>query len=262
MDFLKFSILYAYLYSPKNWLHRQNSITKIYIFLINLVCLPYMPIKYVIVVCIGLISMFTYIYIPIKLSRYFYSIIFIFIFFILINIQQKSQIIPQLLLNRHYVQIYPQGNYFINSNQNQDISFNQSYHLPVSLLRLLSINLIYLFLMKLFLMTTNYEKIIRTYLHLFCKYINRPNQHLTFEVQVANQFLKIILSQVEIVRTTYVIRSIQCKRRRISRKKLCVYLFCVQQLIANIYNSINYISDTLYSREVHKRNLNIICKRQ
>lgn len=261
MDFLKFSILYAYLYSPKDWLHKQNSITKIYIFLINLVCLPYIPIKYIFVFCIGLMSLYTYTYIPIQLSRYFYGIIFIFICFILINIQQKDQIIPELLLNRDYIQIYPQDNYFINSNQNKDISCNQSYHLSVSLLRLLSINLMYLFLMKLFLMTTNYEKIIRTYLHLFCKYINKSNQQLIFEVQVANQFLKIILSQVEIVKTTYTIRSMQFKRRQIFQTKLCVYLFCIRQLIVNIYNSINYISDTLYSREVHNSNLNIICKR-
>lgn len=261
MNFLKFSILYAYLYSPKNWLHEQNNITKIYIFLINLVCLPYMSIKYISVFCLGLMSMYTFTYTPIQLRRYFYSIIFIFLCFILINIQKKDQIIPELLINRDYIQIHPQYNYFISYNQNKEISCHQSYHLPVSLLRLLSINLIYLFLMKLFLMTTNYDKIIRTYLHLFCKYINKSNQRLTFEVQVANQFLKIILSQVDIVKTTYIIRFMQLKRRRISEKKLYAYLFCIQQLIVNIYSSIDYISDTLYSREVHNRNLNIICKK-
>lgn len=260
MNFLKFSILYAYLYSPKNWLHRQNSVVKACLFFINSVFLPYMPIKYIIILCIGLLFIYMCTYIPIQLSHYFNNIIFIFIFFIFINIQRKSQIIPELLIHRHYIKIYTQNNHFINNFQQKDMSISQSYYLPISLLRLLSINLIYLFLMKLLLMTTKYEKIVRTYLNLLYKYANKYTQQLVFEVQVANQFLKIILRQVEIIKTTYTIRSIKSKNILLSQKKLFIYLFCVQQLIFNIYDNIDYICYTLYSREVHSINSNIIFK--
>lgn len=262
MDFIKFSIFYAYLYSPKNWLHKQHNTTKIYIFLISLTCLPYMPMKYIFVFFIGSICIYIYTYTPVQFNRYFYNIVSIFIFFILINIQQKNQITSEVMLSRNYTHIYPQNNYIIHYAQEKNIFFNQPYYLSISLIRLLVINLIYLFLMKFLLMTTNYEKIIQTYLTFFYKCINKFIERLTFEVKVAIQFLKITLKQLEIVKTTYITRSIQSQRRILSSKKIFAYFLCIQQLIVNIYNNINYISSTLYSREVHSTNLHIIYRRE
>lgn len=264
MNFIKFSVLYAYLYSPQSWLHKQNNTKKIYIFFIYLICLPYMPIKYICFFLIGLVYMYKSTYVPVQLNNYFYNITSVFMFFILINIQHKKNLIPELLIHKNYLQIYPLDNPFssyLNYDQKYKIFPSQFYYLSKSLIRLLSINLLYLFWMKFLLLTTSYEKIIQIFLNHFKKYINSSTQRLAFEIQVAIQFLKIILKQLEVIRTAYIIRSIQLKKGPLCQNNLFIYFFCIQQLIINIYQSIYYITDTLYSREIHLLDLNIIYKK-
>lgn len=264
MNFIKLSVLYTYLYSPKSWLHKQNNVTKIYIFLISLICLPYMSIQYICIFLIGLVYVYKSTYFPVQLNHYFSNIISIFIFFLLINIQHKKQLIPEILTNRNYIQIYPPDNHFffyINDEQRYEISYNQSYYLSTSLLRLLSIQFIYLCLMKLLLLTTSYDKIIQIALNQLDKYINNSTQRLAFEIQVSIQFLKIILKQLELIKIAYVIRAIQLEKGPFCQNNLFLYFFCIQQLIINIYSCIYSIADTLYSREINNLDLNVIQKK-
>jgi len=257
MNFIKSSLLYNYLYSPKSWLHKQRSFFKIFFVLIYLSILPYLPIKAVYYSLIICLLIYNSIYIPLELNNYLCQIICFFSFLILISIQDKAKISIELIKKRRYYQLNSLFNYFHKNKHNIKINksyLNQDYSLPISLVRLLTINFSYLIFTKLLLMTTQYKDIIRFFLSNCQNYIL---QRLAFEVQVAIQFINIILRQIKIMRIAYTTRTIK-KKIKFSQIQISLCFFCIQQSVDNMYQIVYNMSSTMYSSEVDERNLNLL----
>lgn len=125
------------------------------------------------------------------------------------------------------------------------------FYIPLSIIRLLSINFIYLFLIKFLLLTTHYEQIIKI-LIINLKHIT-PNsfQKISFEIIIAAQFLKIIVKEIKILKMAYKIRNPKSQHKYLSKEQLLTYWLLIRQLVLNIYQQTFNIADTLYSREIN-----------
>lgn len=197
--------------------------------------------------------------IPSNVHIYLFKIFFIFFFFILINIQNQKQIAFNINLEREFIQIYPFfKNLLIQPRKVlQKLYIKKSnYYIPSSLLRLLTIHFFYIVLMKILLLTTMYKDIIIFFFNYIYKYTNFKLYQLNLEIQIAIQFLKIILKEIEKVKITQTSRNISLPKIKKLPQNIMIYNIYLQQLIMNIFENINNISNTLYSKEVHKLNLN------
>lgn len=262
MNFIKSSVSHEYLYSPQSWLHKRKDITKIYIVFINLAYLPYVRIRYIYFYLLFFLLIYKSIYIPIKLNSYLCTIIFIFAFLTLINIQNKQQIFTDIVLKREYIQIHFIKRFFLSDikEYNTDHLSYQDYYLSASLIRLLSIIFLHLTSMKILLLTTVYRNILTVFFYHANKYKNTIFQKLFFEIQLSIQFLKIIFKQIDIIKVAYITRSVKIKRKVYLLEIISLYIFCLQQLLANLRKGIYNISNTLYSCEMNKEKLNILYK--
>ena len=83
---------------------------------------------------------------------------------------------------------------------------------------------------------------------------------MVFEVKIATQFLNIILKQVEIIQTAYIIRAVKLQKTQKFQENILLYFFCIQQLIINIYENIQDTSSALYSSDIKNMNLNVFNK--
>ena len=259
-DFIKYSISYAYLYSPISWLHKQNSQGKIYIVLIQLIFLPYISFKYLYLFFILFICLYLSINIPENFKNYFNITIIILSFFLFISVRYNNLEDYNTVHTRKIIRIDSLYNLSIfNKNNSQyDLYSVGFFYIPVSILRLLGINFIYLFLIKFLLLTTHYEKIIRIILHDTNYLTNFPIKKINFEIMISSQFLKVILKQLETIKIAYVIRNLAFNLR--FKQNKFTYLFFFHQLLINIYLNIYHISNTLYSREISHKNLNMMTR--
>ena len=257
MSFIKLSILWNYLYSPVSWLHQCKKTTKIILVFLCLIYLPYAPIQQIYYCFTILFLIYTSIYIPLQVIYYFSKMLIFCILVTLINIQNKIQ---ALNLIRKYLYFYNPISLLLQLNTgsvNNNITFSLYYYLPLPLVRLLTINFLYLMLMKILFLTTLYENILDFFFNSINKYKNLVIKKVLFEIQVSIQFLKTILKIVEKIRIGYAIRSVQLYKTDPFHKAILIYYFCIQQLITNIYISIYNIANTMYNSGIHIKNLNI-----
>lgn len=258
MNFIKSLIFYDYLYSPQSLLHKQNNKLKIYIYFIQLLFLPYISLKYLTIFFIILSILYKFIYIPANLKNYLCKITLFFIIFLIISIEKKNIISCNLNNNRKVLLIYPLKitNFY---TDNFYLSFNRiplfSFYLPISIIRLLSINFLYLIILKLLLLTTHYHQIIKIILAHLKKYTNFSTKILKLELLISSQFLNIICYQIEIIKTIYITRNIRLCIKYNLKENLYMYFYFVQKLLSSIYENIDYISHTLYGREIKYQNL-------
>ena len=90
-----------------------------------------------------------------------------FFFFTLTNIQSQQYTLTEINLHRKYIQIYPINNIYLfysTKDYNEENLFKNHYYLPLSLFRLLNINLLYIVSMKILLLTTIFQDIISFFL--------------------------------------------------------------------------------------------------
>ena len=250
MSLIKLLIFYDYLYSPKSWLHKPSSQTKIYTIILLLLTLLYMPLHYIAIYFFLCVYLHKFIYIHKHLKNYYKKTTLLFTFFLCISIQHNP-----INTTKRLIQIGP-VNYF-NSSNNTLVNqiFSCSFYLPVSVVRLLSISIIYLFLMKLLLLTTIYEELINHILNHFKNLINSSKNQLKLEVMISTQFLKAIFKHIEEIRISYLIRNIQFNEWYWFKDNLYISVFFLQQLLLSIYYTVKYISNTIYSREINHKNL-------
>lgn len=258
MSFIKSSIFYEYLYSPKSWLHKQDNKFKIYIFFIQLFVLPYSSFIYLTLfsICISILYSFTYI--PNNLKNYLKKMIIFFMFFLIINIEQEDISNYSILSNRKTIKISPLDKLIVFKSKNK-ITFSQfsslSFYLPISIIRLLSIHIIYLFFIKILLLTTHYNQIIKIFLIKIKKSLKLQTKILNLEIMISSQFLNIICYQTEIIKIAYITRDVNLSLKYDIKENILIYICFIQQLVLNIYNNIYCISNTLYSREIKCKNL-------
>lgn len=257
MNFIKFSIFYEYLYSPISWSHKQNIQTKMVITIVQLILLPYIKLKYIFCIFMTCCYIYNFTYLPKNFKLYLKNTILLFTFFLLISIHSKNQS-NNRSYNNAVIQIYPlHALYLLNINTCQRINELPLYslYIPLSILRLLSIHLVYLFLIKFLLLTTNYEQMIQIILRNIQSLTNHIPNQLKLEIMISSQFLKTIFKQIKILKIAYITRNIKLNKRYIIKHILTIYLLFIEQLIINIYHNIYSITNTLYCRETTYKNI-------
>lgn len=132
---------------------------------------------------------------------------------------------------------------------NTFITSKFGFHISSSILRLVSINFIYIFLIKFLLLTTHYEKIIKILIIHIKSVTNNTLQKVSFEIVLAAQFLKIIIQEISALKIAYKIRSIKSQYKYLSRENIFIYWLLIKQVISNIYHHTSDVANMLYSRE-------------
>lgn len=249
MHFLKLLIFHDYLYSPKNWLHKQNNVFKNFIIFTQLITLPYLSSWKLFLFIIFYFFVYKQIHLSIKSTFYIYRLAFIFSLFNSLNLQSQQQILKLENYDRNYLLIY--------NHKNTINNFYLFYGIPISLIRFSQIYFLYLIMMKILVLTTNQKDIIHC-LFTSCK---RDTVYfmpkLRFEIQIALNFLSIILEQIQIMQLGYSTRSLMCKSLRYHKDNFTILFFDLQQLVKNIYNHIYNISNTLFHNEIQLNDLNV-----
>ena len=254
MTVLKLLMFHDYLYSPKNWLHKQPKVFKIVIIFIKLSLLPYLSFSnlFFFTLFYLLISEFTYN--STRIGNHLYRMFFVFSIFTILNFQSEHQILKEENCNRNYLFIC---HYRKNIEQDTSDRLVILYGLPISLIRLSKISFLYVTIIKLLVFTTSQKDIIRYLFKPFHKYKKKLSQRFLFEIQVSLNFLNIIFNQIEIMQVAYIIRSILYKQVFHYRYSLTSLFFNVQQIVFNTYYYIYSISNTIYYNEVELKNLDI-----
>ena len=265
MNLLKSSILHEYLYSPKTWLHKQNIYSKVYFVLVILVYLPYIKILYILFFLFIAFFAYNSFYKPKELSLYLSRIVTIFFILLTISIENQQQFIQGTMQSRRYIKIYPILTTNINLVDTDNYlkyflfcKYNDAYYLPTSLFRLLVINFLYLLLMKILLLTTIYQKIIKCFLNFTYGQAINTVQKISFEIQTSIQFLNIIFNEIKIIKIAYNTRNVQIQSFKSFQQYLHLYFACIHQLLINIYTYTQDISISLYYYSIDKKNLNIL----
>nr|YP_009502167.1 hypothetical protein [Porolithon onkodes]ASB29768.1 hypothetical protein [Porolithon onkodes] len=241
MNFIQSSILYNYLYSPKNWLHDQSTITKVFTVFCSLICLPYVAIDIIIAIVLFFLCLYKLIKVPDPMNKNIKKVALIFLFFTIINIQNESTLTISLLTERQYIRICPLDNF---------IQPFPKYLISLSFIRLLSIHFISLTVIKLLLMTTLYENILLLFFNYLHKKSNQIYQKVFFEINITIEFIQVIFKQLEIIEYSYILRFLEFNKNISSKVLLTIYFLCIKQLILNIKKQIQIISETLYSRNI------------
>lgn len=250
MNFIKFSISYEYLYSPSSWLHSKNIQFKILLFWLHLIFLPYMSTQHIFIYSVILMYCYTCIYIPKKLKQFLCQMVIIFIVFILLNIQKSSKKIVG-----NYIRISAESMNCFSSkfiiNKLGSLHVNQlNIYFPLSIVRLLGFSFIYLITIKLFLLTTRYEKIIYLVLRNQRGIVSYTFEYINFQAMSSLQFLKIILQEIEVINMTWINRNGIKNKNYLQTENLLLSWLIVKQFLLKIYKHTHSISDTLYSREI------------
>lgn len=263
MQFIKESTIDEYLYSPQSWLHRAYRTNKILYITILLICIPYLPNRYILFSLLFLLFIYEKLPLPNICYFYLYQIIFIFSVFILINVQNQAQIITGNIINRSYLQVYPKLISTISEKNQESIvrSYN-IYYIPNSLFRLSIIYLIYWLIIKILLLTTLYQKILDIFINYFYQYIKLPIQKFYLETQIALQFSKIILKELKIMQISYATRGVEVRLKKNSIKSLFIYILFLQEFMQKVYLNADYIKQALYSGEIYRKYLNIIYQKK
>ena len=252
MSLIKLLVFYDYLYSPKSWLHKLSSQIKMHTIILLLLILPYMPLQYIAIYFFLCAYLHRFIYIHKHLKMYYKSIVLLFTFFLCISIQYSP-----INTTKRLIQICPLNYFNINNNILVNQILSCCFYLPASVVRLLSINIVYLFLMKLLLLTTIYEELVNHILNYLKYLVNSSTNQLKFEVMISAQFLKAILKHIEKIRIGYLIRNIRFNKWYIFKDNLYINFFFLQQLLFSMYNKVKDISNTIYSREINYKSLNM-----
>lgn len=252
MTLIQSSILYNYLYSPINWLHQQPTSVKICAFLFLLIYLPYTSLDKIFYLSIILFVFYLSISIPKIIVKNIKNLAIVFLFFTITNIQNESTLTNNILIDRDYIQIYPlRLSIFTQIQINSLELLSNSYFISNSFIRLLSINLISLLIMRLLLLTTLYESLLLFFFKYLYKIPNKFCKKFFFEVNIAIEFIQVIFKQLETIRYSFMIRFLQLNKKLSYQEYLTIYFFCFKQLIIKIQKQIYFLAESLFSREIY-----------
>jgi len=254
MNFLKLLVFHEYLYSPKNWLHKQHNVFKNFIIFIQLITLPYLPFWHLLLYTILYLFVYENIGLSPKFKIHAYKMFFILSSFTILGIQSQQQILKKENCGRNYILIYHQ---ISNRRKNILSDFYLLYGFSISSIRLSQIYLLYLIMMKLLVLTTKQKDILYCFFMFFKNNISYYIPKFIFEIQISLNFLNIIPKQIEIMQIRYSTRSLIVKPLSYNKENLTIFLLNMQQLIRTIYNYIYNVSNTLYHNEIQLNNLNV-----
>lgn len=235
MNFIELSISYEYLYSPKSWLHFESDTIKINLLFLQLICLPFTPLRYIVIIFIVLFCVYKSIKIPKYLKNYFYKSILLFIALLLLSIKNGSQLKKYKLNNKQVWRVYPFC-YLSRVNTATVDEFRSSFlYLQVSVLRFISIHAIYLIIVRYFLLTTKQESLAKTLLTA-SPIKNLSDIKFIFIIMTSSQFLKIVFKQLKQVKTSYNLRCMKINQYNVRAISIVLTSFLEELLVILDYN--------------------------
>lgn len=253
MNFVKFSACYDYLHSPKSWLHYQNTKGKLYTLVVYLIYLPFVSLKQIFILFIIFLFLCQSISIGKYLKDYFYKNAIVFIFFLLISIKSYDEFKEYKASQRNIWHFCIFSNSISQNTKTNKLS-TLHFYIPIPVVRFISIHLIYLILIRCFLLTTSCEKIIKETIRQR-DHVSYFNAKFIFTTTVSSQFIKIIFEQANISKKSYALRDIKSYEIYHLKETLIMLTYFLQQFLFNTHNSIYAITSTLYSRSINCSNL-------
>nr|YP_009732141.1 hypothetical protein [Gracilaria spinulosa]QHS70708.1 hypothetical protein [Gracilaria spinulosa] len=237
MNLIENSLLYRYIYSPKNWLHKLKPYYKTYFLFIYLSTIAYSYSQYIAIsLCLySIIFLYTKKthdnYTKILFHILYRLFIVIYMTFLLIKVQFNAYIIK--LSYTYYIIVYVFNKYIL--------------YFRIALLLMhyfLSIHILF--------MTTTYEDIIFSFLNLFQQYKHNTINKIIFISMFASQVLESIGIKIK-----HILISIRIKK--ITRLlKLEYYIYLILKFVQDVYSDIYRISTVLYTRELNSNLIYII----
>ena len=227
MNFIRASICYSYLYSPKNWLHRQSVAIKLHFIMLHLSCLPFMSSRQIFIFFIIFLCLYKSIGIYKHLSNYLNKSAIVFAFFLLINIKKYDKLTKYKTTGKIYKFCFFSH---LVKQENTIKSDKLCFYLPLSIVRFVSIYLIYLLLIRCFLFTADCEKIVKVAIK-ECKSVNHFNIKFIFVIIISPQLINIIFEEVDIIKKSYILRNIRTNQLRSLKRAFIIFKQLLQQLL-------------------------------
>nr|YP_010471133.1 hypothetical protein N4M48_pgp059 [Synarthrophyton patena]UVF62962.1 hypothetical protein [Synarthrophyton patena] len=261
MNLSQLSNNYQFLYSPKSWLHMKNTNYKIYYVFMQLIILPYTHFKYIIVIFIITLMTLKSIYLPIKVREDIFFTTIFFAFALIANSYYTTKNMHINNIDNYILKIQPLN--FIYRFLKVDNSFikniaNLFFCISIATSRLIFISLTHIITIKIFLLTTDYEKIIISLSKYRNNYIVDCDSKIQFIIILSSQFLKITFIQINRIKTACLIRGTNYQTINLFKRSMLIYFFLTKRFLMNFYKNIQFISKTLYSRNISNKDLYII----
>nr|YP_007878280.1 conserved hypothetical plastid protein [Calliarthron tuberculosum]AGA63891.1 conserved hypothetical plastid protein [Calliarthron tuberculosum] len=260
IQFLELSTYDQYLYSPKSWLHSNKQNYKIFHSFLQLSLLPFMPILYILII-LGICTLiFQFINIPNKVKNNIKNFFLFLLTIMCISLYYTTQarLNNTNIINNAIIKFQPLSFFssYVNSHNNLiNKILNFSIYISLPMFRLLSISIIYLFIIKIVLLTTYYEEIINLLIdktQLAHKFLCSEKNFL---IMMSSQFLKVIFLEIEKIKISYLIRGIKQNNYQQFIQYLILYSYLVKKFYNNLYKYVNCITYSLYSRSINSQSL-------
>lgn len=261
MNLSQLSNNYQFLYSPKSWLHVRDKNYKIVYVFLQLIIVPYINLKYVVVIFITTLIFYKLINLPIKIQINIFITVLFFLFVLVNSTYYTTRYIKNNYINKDIIKIRPfylVGRLICIKNNpfNKIVQYELYLSTPIS--RLIMISLTYLFTIKVFLLTTNYEEVIASLVERNNVLTIIQNSEVYFIVVLSSQFLKIIFTDIDKLQVAYLIRGIKITEDAFFKKTVLVYFFLLNGFLITFYSNIEFIVKTLHSRDLVNEDLYLI----
>nr|YP_010728800.1 hypothetical protein P6G75_pgp037 [Lithothamnion corallioides]WEA77139.1 hypothetical protein [Lithothamnion corallioides] len=261
MNLSQLSNTYQFLYSPKSWLHVKNKNYKIVYFFLQLIILPYISLQYIVIIFTTTLIFFKFVNLPISIQKNLCTTATFFLLTLANNIHYTTKYVKYKYINNNIIRIKP-FNFIDKLLYTKNYAFEKviqyELYLSSSISRLIMISLTYLFTIKIFLLTTNYEEIIISLLGQRNITTIIQNSEIPFIVVLSSQFLKIIFTHIDKLKVAYLIRGIKLKENNSFQKNILAYFFLINGFFITFYTNIDFIAKTLHSRDLLSRDLYLI----
>lgn len=258
MNLSQLSNNYQFLYSPKSWLHVSNKNYKIVYVFLQLIIVPYINLKYIVIIFITTLIFYKLINLPTKIQM---DICIPVLFFLLVLVNSTYYTTKYNYINRDILKIKPfnlVGELTYIKNNAFETLVKYELCLPSYISRLVMISLTYLFTIKIFLLTTNYEEVIVSLVGRNNTTTIIQSSEISFIVVLSSQFLKIIFTHINKLQIAYLIRGIKITEDKFFKKAILLYFLLLNGFLITFYSNIEFIVKTLHSRDLLNRNLYLI----
>jgi len=227
MNLLKLSLHYQYLYSPVSFIHRIKYNYKIFYFFLQLLFVPYLSWNSTLLIIFTNILIFVSINIPKKEYQY------------LKILNGCLGILCFLLYFAQFVFIH---------NNIVDFCLHKFLSLPIN--KLIGVCIAYFYIIKLCLLTTHYEIVISKFFSNKIIINKIFSTQIYFMIILSSQFIQITLNQLHKKQIAYLIRGKKHLAFYKNTQIFNIYKLLLVVFIKSIYQHVNFINHSLYSRDI------------
>lgn len=248
MPRFNFLLYYQYLYSPKSWLHASKSNYKIFFIFLQLLLLPYIPSAYIVFVLPYWIIIFEIICVSANkypfLQKFGWLLLLTTFFHTYWMLHKKVNCLDAVSCS--VITDIPYGSHLL------------SLYISWPVWRLASISIIYLIIIKIFLLTTHYEEIM--YFLFYKRKICNQSGYLDtcLMTVLCLQVTNIVFSEVKKKCAAYSLRGKLDAYNNLINRNYVVYLSISKIALVSLVRHVYSINNSLYSRAIYLSSLYIL----